>query len=124
MNDTDMLDEYNFEKSIKNPYASRLKKSITIRLDSETISYFKDLSKDSGAFLLVYDTERFTTPLLFLCPQGPSNECVTCIAPFAHFLLRSNATSKKCDISNVKSTLLLGEAYYSFFFNLLFSNRR
>ncbi len=48
MNDTDMLDEYNFEKSIKNPYASRLKKSITIRLDSETISYFKDLSKDSG----------------------------------------------------------------------------
>jgi len=40
MNDTDMLDEYNFEKSIKNPYASRLKKSITIRLDSETISYF------------------------------------------------------------------------------------
>ena len=52
------------------------------------------------------------------------NECVTCIAPFAHFLLRSNATSKKCDISNVKSTLLLGEAYYSFFFNLLFSNRR
>jgi predicted DNA binding CopG/RHH family protein len=48
MNDTDMLEEYNFEKSIKNPYASRLKKSITIRLDAETISYFKGLSKESG----------------------------------------------------------------------------
>jgi predicted DNA binding CopG/RHH family protein len=47
MNDTDMLDEYNFEKSIESLYARRLKKSITIRLDSETISSFKGLSKES-----------------------------------------------------------------------------
>jgi len=31
----------------------------------------------TDAFLLVYDTERFTTPLLFLCPQGPSNVRLT-----------------------------------------------
>jgi predicted DNA binding CopG/RHH family protein len=48
MKPTEMLDEYNFDKSIKNPYIKNLKKSITIRLEPETISYFKNLSKDSG----------------------------------------------------------------------------
>jgi len=48
MNDSDMLNDYNFNKSKRNPYVSRLKKSITIRLDSGTINYFKDLSKESG----------------------------------------------------------------------------
>jgi predicted DNA binding CopG/RHH family protein len=43
-----MLDNYDFDKSIKNPYINRLKKSITIRLDTDTIIYFKTLSKDSG----------------------------------------------------------------------------
>ncbi|MFC2161707.1 BrnA antitoxin family protein [Acidobacteriota bacterium] len=35
-------------KSRKNPYANRLKKQITIRLDNSTIEYFKELSKETG----------------------------------------------------------------------------
>jgi predicted DNA binding CopG/RHH family protein len=48
MNDIEMLDEYDFSDSVKNPYLSHLKKPITIRLENETISYFKELAKDSG----------------------------------------------------------------------------
>ena len=48
MKNTDMLNEYNFDTSVKNPYVKNLKKSITIRLEPETISYFKSLSKDYG----------------------------------------------------------------------------
>jgi len=44
----DMLDEYDFSKSRKNPYASMVKKSITIRLDEASISYFKSISEDVG----------------------------------------------------------------------------
>ena len=48
MNDTDMINEYDFDKSIKNPYVQHLKKSITIRLDEETVYYFKGLARESG----------------------------------------------------------------------------
>jgi predicted DNA binding CopG/RHH family protein len=48
MKNTEMRENYDFSKSVKNPYLNRLKKSITIRLDEETISYFKDLAKESG----------------------------------------------------------------------------
>ena len=48
MKNTEMRDEYNFSKSVKNPYISHLKKPITIRIEKETIIYFKDLAKDSG----------------------------------------------------------------------------
>jgi predicted DNA binding CopG/RHH family protein len=43
-----MRESYDFSKSIKNPYAKRLKKQITIRLDEETISYFKSMAEDKG----------------------------------------------------------------------------
>jgi len=43
-----MKSEYDFSKSRKNPYATQLKKQITIRLDEESIDYFKDLSEDLG----------------------------------------------------------------------------
>ena len=43
-----MRDNYDFSKSIPNPYAKRLKKQITIRLDENTIDYFKDLAEDKG----------------------------------------------------------------------------
>ncbi len=45
-----MKKEYDFStmKSIKNPYAKALKKQITIRLNADTISYFKTLSKETG----------------------------------------------------------------------------
>ena len=43
-----MKKEYDFSKSIKNPYLKKLKKQITIRIDEETINYFKTLSKENG----------------------------------------------------------------------------
>jgi len=48
MNDNEIRNEYDFENSIKNPYISHLKKPITIRLENETIEYFKELAKNSG----------------------------------------------------------------------------
>jgi len=43
-----MRSEYDFSKAIKNPYASQLKKQITIRLDEDSINYFKSISTDVG----------------------------------------------------------------------------
>lgn len=43
-----MRKEYDFSKSKKNPYAKYFKKQITIRLDKETIEYFKQLAEESG----------------------------------------------------------------------------
>ena len=40
-----MRKEYDFTDSKKNPYASKLKKQITIRLDENTIEYFNELSE-------------------------------------------------------------------------------
>ena len=39
-----MKNEYDFSKSVKNPYAKKLKKQITIRMENETIEYFKQLA--------------------------------------------------------------------------------
>ena len=41
-----MKKSYDFSKAIRNPYAKRLKRQLTIRLDSETIAYFQALSHD------------------------------------------------------------------------------
>ncbi|ARB45018.1 BrnA antitoxin family protein [Alloalcanivorax xenomutans] len=43
-----MRDDYDFSKSTKNPYAKKLKKQVTIRLDEDTIEYFKDLAEKKG----------------------------------------------------------------------------
>nr|WP_321467352.1 BrnA antitoxin family protein [uncultured Desulfobulbus sp.] len=43
-----MLEEYDFSKSKKNPYAAKLKKQITIRIDEESINYFKEISDEVG----------------------------------------------------------------------------
>lgn len=43
-----MRKEYDFSKARKNPYASQLKKQITIRLDEGAIDYFKSISEDVG----------------------------------------------------------------------------
>ena len=43
-----MRKEYDFAKSRKNPYASQLKKQITIRLDADSITYFKGVSEEVG----------------------------------------------------------------------------
>lgn len=43
-----MRKEYDFSKSRKNPYAAKLKKQITLRLDEAAIEYFKSISQDVG----------------------------------------------------------------------------
>ena len=43
-----MRKEYGFSAARKNPYAAQLKKQITIRLDEESITYFKGISEDVG----------------------------------------------------------------------------
>ena len=43
-----MREEYDFSNASKNPYASRLKKQITIRLDEESVNYFKSISENVG----------------------------------------------------------------------------
>ena len=43
-----MRKEYDFSKAVKNPYAARLKKQVTIRLDMPTICYFKALAEEVG----------------------------------------------------------------------------
>jgi predicted DNA binding CopG/RHH family protein len=41
-----MRKQYDFSKARRNPYARRLKKQITIRLDEPTIGYFKGLADE------------------------------------------------------------------------------
>ena len=41
-----MKAEYDFSKARRNPYAKKLKKQITIRLEELTIDYFKDLASE------------------------------------------------------------------------------
>jgi uncharacterized protein (DUF4415 family) len=43
-----MREEYDFSKAKKNPYASQLKKPITIRLDEDSVTYFKTVSEEVG----------------------------------------------------------------------------
>ena len=45
-----MRKEYDFSKmkGRKNPYVKDLKTQVTIRLDRDTVIYFKELSKKSG----------------------------------------------------------------------------
>lgn len=45
-----MKQEYDFSKmkSRKNPYASRLKRQVTIRMGDDVIEYFKNLSEETG----------------------------------------------------------------------------
>ena len=42
-----MRKRYDFSKARPNPYARRLKKQITIRLDQETLAYFKRLANEA-----------------------------------------------------------------------------
>ena len=43
-----MRKKYDFSKARKNPYAKRVKRQVTIRLDKATIGYFKELAEDTG----------------------------------------------------------------------------
>jgi len=39
-----MRKEYDFSKAVKNPYVRKVKTPVTIRVDQDTIEYFKALS--------------------------------------------------------------------------------
>ena len=43
-----MRKHYDFSKARRNPYAKRLKKQVTIRLDEPTLAYFKALGERLG----------------------------------------------------------------------------
>ena len=43
-----MRKNYDFTKAKKNPYANKLKKQVTIRLDQGTVKFFKDLAEETG----------------------------------------------------------------------------
>jgi uncharacterized protein (DUF4415 family) len=43
-----MRNNYDFSKSEPNPYAQKLKKQITIRLDEDTVEYFKAMAEKKG----------------------------------------------------------------------------
>ena len=43
-----MKKQYDFSKSIRNPYIRKAKRQVTIRLDAETVEYFKTLAAGSG----------------------------------------------------------------------------
>jgi uncharacterized protein (DUF4415 family) len=43
-----MRDEYDFSAARRNPYAKRLKQQVTIRLDADSVAYFKALAEEMG----------------------------------------------------------------------------
>ena len=43
-----MRDRYDFADSKPNPYAKRMKRQVTIRLDEDTITYFKAMADRKG----------------------------------------------------------------------------
>lgn len=42
-----MRKEYDFSGTRKNPYAKKLKRPVTIRLDEETVAYFRALAEEN-----------------------------------------------------------------------------
>lgn len=43
-----MRKEYDFSEGVKNPYSDKLRKQITIRIDTDTIDYFKKEATETG----------------------------------------------------------------------------
>jgi len=43
-----MREEYDFLNSVANPYAKKIKKQISIKLEVETVEYFKILAQKIG----------------------------------------------------------------------------
>ncbi len=42
----EMKKHYDFSQAKRNPYAKRLKQQLTIRLDTDTVAYFRTLAKE------------------------------------------------------------------------------
>jgi len=43
-----MRKEYDFSEAKKNPYAKKLKKQVTMNINTSTIDYFKQMSSETG----------------------------------------------------------------------------
>ncbi len=43
-----MRESYDFTNSVPNPYAKRMKQQITIRIDQDTVEYFKCMAEEKG----------------------------------------------------------------------------
>jgi len=43
-----MRKEYDFSKSVRNPYTKHLRKQVTLRLGVDVIGYFKELADETG----------------------------------------------------------------------------
>jgi hypothetical protein len=43
-----MRKHYDFSQAKPNPYAKRLKKEVTLRLDERTVDYFEGLAEETG----------------------------------------------------------------------------
>ena len=43
-----MRKEYDFSASVKNPYAKKVKKQISLNIEVETIEYFKSIAAKTG----------------------------------------------------------------------------
>jgi len=48
MENNQMRKEYNFTNAKQNPYIKKLRKQISIRIDIDTIEYFKRKAKETG----------------------------------------------------------------------------
>jgi uncharacterized protein (DUF4415 family) len=48
MEETEMRREYDFSKSKPNPYVKKLRKQISIRIDIDTIAFFKKRAEETG----------------------------------------------------------------------------
>lgn len=43
-----MKKKYDFSGSVKNPYIKKLRKQVSLRIEYETVEYFKKLSSETG----------------------------------------------------------------------------
>ena len=55
-----MRKHYDFTAARPNPYAKRLKKPVTIRLDEATIAYFKALADETELVAMTLKTRYFS----------------------------------------------------------------
>ena len=43
-----MRENYDFSKSVKNPYSTQLKEQVTIDLEKDIIQYFEEIAQETG----------------------------------------------------------------------------
>jgi uncharacterized protein (DUF4415 family) len=43
-----MRENYDFSKSVKNPYSQQLKEQVTIDLEKDIIQYFEEIAQETG----------------------------------------------------------------------------